>query len=265
MPSSPFYTPPIPAAPETLPERDARLLAAWKAAPLGFAKDRAATALLSALGGSIGTALNAFRGAPMPQATVELEAKRYALEACASFNPVAGMTLSNYVITNVKQRLYRYVATHANVARLPEAQVAQIGSLREATTDLTNRFGREPTAHELSDYMSIPVAHVTRLRSGLRADLLESGPGNLADEAAMHTDPNFEAAMMAYYSFTPNEQQVFDFSVGTHGQPQLSTNEIAKRMNVSAARISQLKKTLADKIRPHLDSSSLLTIDGEED
>lgn len=240
---------------ETAQERDLRLWRTWKAAT-GYAKEQALRELLTALAGPIGTALQAYRGAPMPSATMELEARRFAVAALNDFDPVQSLNLSSFVITRVKQDLFRYVGTYQNVARIPENQARLIAPLRDATATLTQRYGREPTTEELADHMSVPVAHVARLRRSLRADLLDdSGEETGLVLDSLQHDPDYERAMLAYYSLTDEEKQVFDYSLGAHGQPRLKPGEIARRMRISNVRVSQLKSRLADKLAPYVRAS----------
>lgn len=243
-----FHTP---ALPETPRERDERLLAEWRKTAYGYQRDQKMSELLQSLSGAIGTAVNSYRGAPLPQPALEMEAKRQAVQAIQEWDKSKGMSLASYVTTMVKQRLYRYVSTYQNVARIPEGQVLKIGPLREAMTDLTAKFGREPTTHELADHMKLPVKHVVRLRKNLRKDLLEEG-GGMDNIEAYETEVGFERAMLAYYQLTDMEKHVFDYSLGAHGQPKLSPGEIATKLKISNGRVSQLKTSIANKLKPYL-------------
>lgn len=239
------------ALPETRKEQDLRLLKEWKGAKNSFEKERALSALLTALGGAIGYGLNSFRGAPLPFQVMELESKRTAVEALNDYDPNKGTSLATFITTRVKQRLARYVGTYQNVARLPEAQIQQVGPLREAVADLSSRYHREPTTDELADYMAIPVKHIERLRKNLRQDLLAESGGLDALESH-EADPDFEKAMLVFYSLSVAEKQVFDYSLGAHGQPKLQAQEIAKRLKISPGRVSQLKASIAAKITPYI-------------
>lgn len=241
----------LPTMPENAAEADLRLFRAWNLA-VGFKKDAALTDLLGNLQGAIMTAVNTYSSAPLPKVTMELQAKQFAVEAMRDFDPSRGVPLASYVITAVKNKLYRYVGTYQNVARIPEHQIRQIGPLNEANAELTSRFGREPTVIELSDHMGVTPDHVTDLRRLMRKDLTEEGGGGVDQFEAFEHDPDFERASMAYYSLSVPEKQVYDFSLGAHGQPRLANNDIASRMGVSAGRISQLKKSLAEKLKPYL-------------
>jgi|GEM_PF-1981923 len=239
-----------PTSPETPSERDRRLYKAWKSST-GKAKDKALEELLDSLNGAIMTAVNSFAGAPMPATTMKLEALRHAKEGLEAYNPSLTTNLASYIITYVKQKLYRYVGTYQNVGRIPEYQIQQIAPLRTAIADLTTRFGHEPTTAQIADHLGVPTSRVVALRRLLRRDLLEEG-GAVESISAYEHDPVFERAMLAYFSMSEVEKLVFDLSLGAHGHNAVSNNEIAKRLHLTAGRVSQLKKKIAEKIEPYL-------------
>ena len=231
-------------------DRDERLVEEWRKAT-GFQKDQALEELMRSLSAPVGHAVNTYRGAPLPFNTLELEGKRIAVGAIRTWDKSKGMSLASYVGTQVRQRLYRLVSEYQNVARIPEAQVRQIGNFNRAVEDLRSRYGTEPSTTQLADYMHLPVAHVTRLRKSLRQDLLESAGEHLSLED--HTgDPAFERVSLAYYSLTEQEKSVFDFLLGAHGHPRLSPKEIAQRLGVTAPRVSKIKANVAKKLEPYL-------------
>jgi DNA-binding CsgD family transcriptional regulator len=222
---------------------------AWRTAT-GFAKDKALADLLEQLRGPIGTAINAYRGAPLPPMVLELEARSMATEACRTWDKSRGVSLASYVGTQVRQGLFRYVSTYQNVARIPENQIRQIGSFKASEEHLTDKFGRTPSAAELADHMGITLRQVTALQTSLRKDHLDSIEGGLESESH---DPNFERAMLGYYSLTPTEQAAFDYLTGSHGRPKLKPGEIAAKLNVSGARVSALKESIGKKLKVFLD------------
>lgn len=234
---------------DTFQTSDARLYAEWKDAS-GFAKDQKLEALLNALGGVVGAAVNTYRAAPLPFHVMELEAKRLAVQAIKSWDASKGMSLASYVGTRVRQDLFRYVSSNQNVARIPEHQVRMIGGYNNAVSTLTDKFNREPSTSEIADHMGLSVKHVTALRRSLRKDLLESDfEGTMED---YQHDPDYERAMLAYYQLTEQEKAVFDFMVGAHGQPRLKAGEIAKKLRIAPSRVSALKEQVGRKLQPYL-------------
>lgn len=253
---------PLPSAPmsETPAQRDVRLYEDWRDAPVGWTKDQAFDRLTKSLEGAVMSAANTYRAAPVPTQTLELEAKRLAGQAIKDWDPKGGMALAGYIGTMVRQRLYRWVTQNQNVARIPEAQVGQIGHFQLAINDLSSRFGREPTTDELADHMGIHPKYVSRLRRALRSDLIasnatdaEGDDGSMADsiEDIPH-DQDYERAMLGYYGLNEQEKHVFDYSLGAHGQLKLKPGEIAAKMGLSPARISALKESVGSKIKPYL-------------
>jgi DNA-directed RNA polymerase sigma subunit (sigma70/sigma32) len=229
---------------------DAQLYDEWKKAT-GFAKQQKLQRLLEQLGGAIATAVRVYQTAPLPYAIVQAEGTRLAVEALDHWEPSRGLSLASYVLTSVKQRLNRYVIEHQNFARIPEEKVRLIGPMREAEAELSSRFGREPTVDEVADHMAIPVAHVSRLRKMMRADILESSADFSSVEQFTH-DADYDRVMLAYYSLTADEKLMFDYSLGAHGKPKLSPGEIATKLGLTSVRVSQLKKQLADKLSAYV-------------
>ena len=208
---------------------DQRLHSQWKNAT-GDEKDEALVPLLDNFSGAIGTAINSFRGAPLPMPTLELQGRVFAVEALKDYDPSRTSNMGTYVTTAVKNKLYRYVSQYQNAARIPEHRIQEIGPYREAVADLNIKFGREPTTHEIADHIGVPVSHVVDLQGLMRKDLLEFG-GGVDDLTQFEHDADYERAMMAYYSLTPDEQNVFDYSLGAHGRTKMTNNAIAKKLH----------------------------------
>lgn len=240
-----------PSMPRTSEDDEHLLVGLWRKS-VGFQKQQYASELLQKFGGAITTAVNAYASAPLPRHVLETHAKKLALEAVEDFKPQAGMKLNSFIITRIKQGLRPLVIKHQNVARLSDHRIREIGPYREAETTLQQRLGREPTADEVADHLAIPVSRVTSLRRSLHKDLFESGSGALTELEQISHDPDFERIMVAYYQLSQQEKQVFDYSMGTHGQPKLKAGDVAKRVGVSPARLSQIKKQIAKKLEPYL-------------
>lgn len=235
--------------PETTAERDERKVKQWQKMPNGPMKDRLLSEILSDMGGIIGQVVNQYRAAPVPTQILELQARRLAVEALQDYRP--GMTKpSTFVSTRLRQRLFRYVSEHQNVARIPEETVRKIGPFNRAVNDLTSRFGREPSTTELADHMSLPVAHISRLRKMLEKTNISMSEFEPMED--FHHDPDMERARLGYYSLTEQEKIVFDYLLGDHGKPQLKPSQIAREMKISPARVSALKKSVAKKLAPYL-------------
>ena len=50
---------------------------------------------------------------------------------------------------------------------------------------------------------------------------------------------------LVYYELNSQEQQVLEYLYGLNGKPELPAKEIAKKMHLTPARISQIKKKIS--------------------
>lgn len=242
---------PLPSFPETRSDADERLLIEWRNAPSGAIKDQKLETLLQRLAGVIGQAVNIYRAAPVPLRVMELEAKRQASQALLEWQPMAGATVATFLNTRLRQRLSRWVMEHQNPARIPEEHVRRIGGYNRAMDELSDRLGREPSTAEIADHMGVPLKHITKLRKLLRPTVsADSDIGQSLE--AVEADPEYNRAVLAYYGMTEMERQVFDYSLGAHGKPQLGPSEIALKLKVSPSRVSALKEAVAKKLAPYM-------------
>ena len=84
----------------TLGSKDQRLFSEWKDS-IGFQKDQALKSLLDNFSGAIGTAINSFRGAPLPMPTIELQARVFAVEALKEYDPSRTSNMATYITGQV--------------------------------------------------------------------------------------------------------------------------------------------------------------------
>jgi DNA-directed RNA polymerase sigma subunit (sigma70/sigma32) len=230
-------------------DEDEMAVLTWQRASPGYEKDRALDAMMARLKGVVGQVLQVYNAASVPRITLELEARRQAAMALAEYKPGMGAKVSSFLSTRLRQRLFRYVSEHQNVARIPEAQVRLITPFKNALTDLTERLGRDPSTHELADHMRVPPAKIRNMRRMLRPTSIGAEDES---EGAILEDVDFDKAMFVYYDLTEQEKSAFDMLMGAHGQTRVSAGEIASRLRVSPARVSALKQSIAEKIQKHI-------------
>lgn len=192
--------------------------------------------------------VNKFQTAPLPRIAIEAEAKKQALMAFVSYNPKKGASLKTHVGHRMA-KLFRYVAKRQNIGTIPEHRVAKIGTYEKTRETLHEEKGREPTIIELADELSWSPKEVSRMEAERRKDLGHTL--SFQDHAFIDFNPNMEAINFAYYSLSPQEQLVYDYSVGAHGRARSKNSEIAKRLGVSPSQISKLKKNIVIKIQKH--------------
>ena len=87
----------------------------------------------------------------------------------------------------------------------------------------------------------------------LRTELRQAHPvGQVGAEVGTVT-PSRDMQIMRLlpYELDDTEKKVFNFIYGRGGNPQLGTNAIAARLNMSAPKVSRLKRRIAQKWKKH--------------
>jgi len=183
------------------------------------------------------------------------KAKTLAVKAIQTYKPESGAKLRSWVVTNL-QPLSRYRQSMVPV-RMPEAATARAAELNRMHQEYADEHGSEPSDEQLSDISGIHIKRVQNLRNRSRATVSESALTANVDADAMSgglpavnaTKSNMaEAGEEIYKGLDPRSKAIYDLSTGLHGKNQLAKTEIAKRLGVSPAFISQQSDLIAKQI-----------------
>lgn len=228
--------------PEAPKAHELDLWKSWKKSP----SDQKLAELLVSLDPLIQKRVNQFIGAPLPRSAIEAEARKQAVGALESYKPNMGAALGTHV-NNYLQKVYRYVTTYQNVGRLPESRAAKIDLFQKTKAALAVQKGREPTTIELADELNWSPREVGRMEVELRKDLgLETSFGEMK---FLDADRNAELLTFGYFELTPEEQLVFDYSIGSHGKLRLTMEQIAQRLGKTPRQIGLIKTRIVEKLK----------------
>jgi hypothetical protein len=62
------------------------------------------------------------------------------------------------------------------------------------------------------------------------------------------TSPEDEAVDLLYYDLNPTEKYILEHKIGYNNAPIMSGKEIAKKVNLSPVRVSQISEQLGNKL-----------------
>jgi DNA-directed RNA polymerase sigma subunit (sigma70/sigma32) len=204
------------------------------------------SALLTSMDPLIQKRVMQFRAAPLPQSAVEAEARKQAIKAFETFKPAKGAQLGTHV-NNYLQKVYRYVSTYQNIGRMPESRTAKIDLYHKTKSYLEQVKGREPSTVEMADELGWSKREVGRMERELRKDLgLEQSFGEMSFN---EFDRNADLLNYGYYELTPEEQNVFDYTVGMHGKPRLKMADIARRTGKTVRQVGLIKNRIVKKLK----------------
>jgi len=191
---------------------------------------------------------------PGPKPLLRSRARKLALDAVRSYDPAAGAQLRSWVVTQM-QPLSRY-SNKLKPIKLPEVAVRQAAEIHRLDRELASEWGHNPTDEELADEAGISVRRIQKLRTMVRPVLSEGSMQVTGDEDSMGLSPGVDAPRSlsgtedaVYESLTPRDKQIFDMKTGKHGKQLLSNQEIARRLGVTPALISQRTQAIAMSVQ----------------
>lgn len=178
-------------------------------------------------------------------------AKRMALDAMQRYNPDQGTAIPTYLIGQL-QGLKRVSRNQRSPIKLPERDVMDNRVLQTKTDEYTDLHGYEPSDRQLADFSGIPLQRIQKLRN-MNLPMYASYFDAQGEEDEAATSPTVRDTsrselwtQIVYEDLSPIDQKVMEWSLGLHGQPVLSTQEIAQRLRLSAGMISQRRKKIQD-------------------
>ena len=207
--------------------------------------------VLDSLMPTINSEIMRFEG---PKAHLRSKAKALAVKAVKTFNPMSGAKLQSWVVTQL-QPLSRYGQGLRDV-KAPELAIRQAAEVDRVTKLLSDDLGRDPTDEEIADEIGISVKKVKRVRRQV-VPSVTAGSFELAQE----TDNSYNAPGVStvskvpyaqeavYMSLNPRDRFIFDARTGSHGARSLSAVDVAKRLGISPAAVSQRANVIAEMIK----------------
>lgn len=187
-----------------------------------------------------------------PKHLLRGRAKGLAIKAIKTYDPTRGAKLRSWTVTQL-QPLSRYTQQLKPV-RSSELALRQAAELESRRKEYVVNNDVEPTDDELADTVGISVARVRKLRSSVNAVVPESSMVNqeTGETSLPGVIPGSElsfAAEAVYASLSPRERKIFDWKTGSNGATTLENQEIARRLGISPAAVSQLTATIAGRIQ----------------
>lgn len=188
-----------------------------------------------------------------PKKVLHIRAKQLALGAIKTYDPAKGANLRTWV-TSQLQPLSRYGQSLAPV-KMPELSGRKAAEIHRTYETMHDRMGRYPNDDELADEIGISKAKLDKLRKMRSFSTSESAYAatDTDDEVDMpsvssHDAENY-ASESVYRSLDPREKVIMDWKTGAHGKEELSNAEIAARLGVSPAFVSQVSASIAGRVQ----------------
>ena len=185
----------------------------------------------------------------IPPAAIKAEFNKQFVNAVKTYDPDRG-PLGPWVGTNLRKG-NRWLMKHQNFARIVETRSGKnVRHYKDAFSHLEEAFGREPTHIELAENLGWAPKEAEALGKELRKSLVASG--SVIDPVDVMPSREKEVLHNVYYELAPQEQLVFDYTLGWHGKQELRPTQIAQKMGLNNSKISRIRKKIMDKISDNL-------------
>jgi DNA-directed RNA polymerase specialized sigma subunit len=184
----------------------------------------------------------------IPPDTIRAEFHDQLITALDTFDPNKGK-MSTW-INNRLMKANRFINTYQNPGRIGEKRIGDVGRFKASEEVLRQKLGRDPTVIEISDHAKIPQNQVRLLREEVRRALPVGQFGD-SDPTSFQMSRTNELLNLLPHDLTHDENAVFEYVHGVAGKPRLGTGDIAKKLNMSAPKVSRLKNSIAKKWREY--------------
>lgn len=198
------------------------------------------------------------------------------LKAVKKFDPDKGVKFISYAVWWVRQTVLQALAEQTRSVRIPLNQNTNLARLARTTTELTQRFGRRPTDHELSYAMGEPIENIRVLRRVQATEVsldapvdgtdhggtcngervAGSGADGIEENVEHKARKEFLEALFDRY-LTERERKILYLYYGLDNGQERTLEEIGGLLGVTRERIRQIRNRAFEKLRDSPDGQAL--------
>lgn len=208
--------------------------------------------LLEAVKPVIDKSLRLYSRGSSTSPTLRSKAEQITLNAVKGYDP-SRAKLQTHLMSHL-QGLQRATAKEERIISAPEQVLLDHKNLYMASAKLKDELGRDPSDSELADKLNMSLKRISYVRQ-LRNPLAESTfdvhgsdteRGSYAPAVLDNNDGGWKE--FVYHSLPPRDQLVMEHALGLHGKNQLDGLALAKKLNMSPGRVSQIKSRIQQKL-----------------
>ncbi len=187
------------------------------------------------------------------------------MKAVDKFDYRLGNKFSTYATNWIQQGISRSIADQARTIRIPVHMIDNIHKIQRATRQFMHKYGRQPTAEELSKIIYLPVEKIHKaMKVNLKPMSLEAPVGTeddssrieiIADETAKNpftsaAQKNLRKIVTQILSeLDPKEETVLRQRFGMSTNKTSTLEEVGEYIGVTRERIRQIEQKALNKLK----------------
>ena len=205
--------------------------------------------ILKRLQPTITAAMTSYAGGVSDQ--LRIPAANIAIQALEGYDPKKGSSVQTHVF-NALKRLNRISAQRGSIIHIPQGMRSDYNAIRKTQQELEQQLGKQPSIQQLADRSGISAKRIVKL---LQGNTVVSQSGNQAmyqnKDTATSSDISDQQYMRYVYSTLGDiDKKIMQWSTGIYGSNILSGIQMAKRLKITPAAVSQrranIQKQLSD-------------------
>jgi len=204
--------------------------------------------LLRAAQPVINKALSSFAGG---NKALGARAKKLAIDAFKNYDMQKGTKLGTHLLIRL-QPLQREYTNRSSITAIPERVHLDKFRLEHAERSLGEELGREPSDDEIADRTGFSTKRIAHIRQFARRQFAsgqmrsaEGKPVQVVSDQVTPEDIWFE---YVHHDLDPIDKKILEWKTGMYDKKILSTNEIARRLKITASAVSQRAAKIALKL-----------------
>ena len=187
------------------------------------------------------------------------------IRAAVRFDERRGYKFISYAVWWIRQAILQALAEHSRIVRIPLNRASTVHKIAKQSNELDQELGREPTAEEIAESLSMQTNEVEEAiqmaygdfsldasfsdDENLRLlDLLEDEITPSPDSSMMDENMSTEIAR-ALESLPPREREVMSLYFGINRDRPCTLEEIGQHLGLTRERVRQIKEKALRRLR----------------
>jgi DNA-directed RNA polymerase specialized sigma subunit len=189
--------------------------------------------VMDGIGPDLDRAITSAGGQPGP--LTRGTARRAAVQAAQRYQP-GGKAQFRTFLNSELQQLSRQMRQQRFVIDVPELSARRARELQGAAAEMESATGMYPSDAQLADKLHIPIKKIRSLMAATYPEMVTSN----AEAPARNSQVISQLVQdMVYHSLPPGDQIIMQHAMGYGGSQVLSGKDVARKLKVTPATISQ--------------------------